>query len=91
MAMTPQELERMNRLEKLVESLVRVENVPFIENIGRRAGTGVMSDTISANTTILKNVNEGGVAVYNVAKVPDGKLQIKLSTGEIKFIGIYNS
>lgn len=36
MAMTPQELDRMNKLEKLVMSLYRVENVDFIANINRR-------------------------------------------------------
>jgi hypothetical protein len=36
MAMTPQELQRMEKLEKLVISLYRVENVEFIKNINRR-------------------------------------------------------
>jgi hypothetical protein len=36
MAMTPQELDRMNKLEKLVMSLYRVESVEFIKNINRR-------------------------------------------------------
>jgi hypothetical protein len=36
MAMTPQELDRMDKLEKLVMALYRVENVEFIKNINRR-------------------------------------------------------
>ena len=36
MAMTPQELERMNKLETLVTSLLRVESVPFINALERR-------------------------------------------------------
>ena len=36
MAMTPQELERMNKLETLVNSLLRVESVPFINALERR-------------------------------------------------------
>lgn len=36
MSMSPQELERMNKLEQLVMSLVRVENVEFIKNMNRR-------------------------------------------------------
>ena len=34
--MTPQELDRMNKLEQLVMSLLRVENVEFIKNVERR-------------------------------------------------------
>ena len=34
--MTPQELERMNKLETLVNSLLRVESVPFINALERR-------------------------------------------------------
>jgi hypothetical protein len=36
MAMTPQELQRMDKLEKLVTSLLRAENVEFVKNIERR-------------------------------------------------------
>ena len=36
MAMTPQELNRMNKLETLVTSLLRVESVPFINALERR-------------------------------------------------------
>jgi len=36
MAMTPQELERMNQLETLVTSLLNVENVAFIGALERR-------------------------------------------------------
>ena len=34
--MSPQELERMNKLEKLVTSLMSVENVAFIGALERR-------------------------------------------------------
>lgn len=36
MAMTQQELDRMNKLETLVNSLMRAENVPFINALERR-------------------------------------------------------
>ena len=36
MSMSPQELERMNKLEKLVTSLLNVQNVAFIGSLERR-------------------------------------------------------
>jgi hypothetical protein len=54
MAMTPQELERMTKLEQLVQSLVKAENVPFIESITRRL---VDSFNIPVNLNDLADVN----------------------------------
>ena len=90
--MTPQELARMDRLEKLVQSLVRVENVPFIKNAERRlAVAGITSETPGVATTILKTVNEAGASTYSVAKLYDAKVEITLSDGSTRFIGVYNS
>lgn len=43
MAMSSQERERMNKLEALVMSLYRVENVEFIGNINRRISFPTLS------------------------------------------------
>lgn len=91
--MTPQEKQEFDELKKIVESLVRVENVPFIESIKRRGAVtgGVKSGTTLSASTITTTINEAGVAVKNVAKVPDGKLTVTLSDGTTKYIPIYNS
>ena len=56
--MTPQELERMNELETLVTSLLRVENVPFIQALERRLN--FVSGTISLGD--LSNVDGADTA-----------------------------
>ena len=89
--MSPQEKTEFEQLKALVNALVRVENVPFIQNIQRKVDLGVTSGTEIAATTILKAVSEGGLSSYNVAKVPDAKVPIVLSNGQIKYIGVYNS
>lgn len=90
--MTPEDRQRLDTLEKLVQELYRVENVEFIENIKRRGGTGMKSDTIAAATTITTAVrNAADNGSENVAKVPDGKLKVTLSDGSVKYIGLYNS
>lgn len=58
MAMSPQELERMQKLEKLVESLLRVENIDFIKNLERRLN--FISGTISLND--LSDVDTSGAS-----------------------------
>lgn len=89
--MTPQEKQRLETLEKLVNSLLSVTNVPFIESLNRRLSTGIIDEDLFAATTISQAVDEGGVATYSVAKVPDGKLSITLTDGTVKYIGVYNS
>lgn len=48
--MTPQEQERMDKLEKTVNSLVNVINVPFIEQIKRRIVTAEVETQLSTLT-----------------------------------------
>ena len=58
MAMTPQELDRMNKLETLVNSLVQVENVSFIGALERRLD--FLSSTISLDDlTNVEGANTG--------------------------------
>ena len=89
--MSPQEKTEFEKLKALVNALVRVENVSFIQNIERKVDLGVTSNTETVATTILKSVSESGSASYNVAKEPDAKVPIVLSNGQIKYIGVYNS
>lgn len=89
--MSPQEKQRLVKLEQIVDSLLKVTNVPFIETLNRRLSSGIVDEDISVATSISKSVNEAGVTTYSVAKVPDNKLSITLTDGTIKYIGIYNS
>jgi hypothetical protein len=93
MSMTPQERQEFEILKRKVESLERVENIPFIENIKRRvAVTGITSGAITAATSITESVrNSADTGSETVAKDYDGKLQVTLSDGTVKYIGIYNS
>lgn len=56
MAMTPQEKDRMDKLERLVMSLVHVENVEFIKSAERRlnflSGTFALADASDVVSTI---------------------------------------
>lgn len=90
--MTPEERNRLDKLEKLVNSLLNVENVPFIGNLERRVATGIVDEsTTTTVTSILKAVNESGSSTYNVAKVPDRKVGVTFTDGTSGFIGVYNS
>lgn len=70
MAMSPQELERMQKLEKLVESLLRVENIDFIKNLERRlnflSGTFALEDATDVEGT--GSPSSGQVLKYSSGK-----------------------
>lgn len=86
MAMTPQEKERMDRLEKLVTALLRVENVEFIKNLERRLNfTKVLSSNKALNSEDV-TINEAGVATSTVLDDPDGWIKL----GVNKNIPVYN-
>ena len=63
MAMTPQELNRMNKLETLVNSLMRAENVPFINALERRL------DFLSSAITLDDLTNVEGANSATTGKV----------------------
>lgn len=64
--MTPEERQRFETLERLVQSLLRVENVEFIKNAERRlnfvSGTLALGDLSDVDTTGQSN---GEVLKYN--------------------------
>lgn len=53
--MTPEERNRMEKMEKLLDSILRVENVPFIESLQQRldffTGTPKLSDLSDVENT----------------------------------------
>lgn len=92
MAMTPEELTRLTNLETLVGTLLRVENVPFIENIKRRGSNGIKEDGVTSPTSITQLVRSSdGLSTVNVCKVPDQKLKIVLPTGTVYYLPAFTS
>ena len=94
MAMTPEEQKRFTELENLVKSILRVENVSFIENGKRRIakpllGDGLQKDTTGNTSGMTKFVNEGGVSTYSVAKAFTGSITIEDSLGNTYKLGYY--
>jgi hypothetical protein len=83
--------KKIEDLEKRLKALERVENVPFIKTLIRRF-TYLVSNAESVPTSITTSVrNAAGTGTTNVAAVPDGKLEIELSNGTIKYIAVYDS
>lgn len=79
-------------LEARVSSLERGENVAFLKNIERRAGSGIKAGTETAATSIDTTVrNSAGTGTEIVAKRFDNKRQIILQDGTVEYIGTYNS
>ena len=64
--MTPEQLQRLERLEKMVEALHKVEDVQFLENIIRRIDIPSFLREIRLND--LKDVNVVGVTNGQVIK-----------------------
>jgi len=56
MSMSPQELERINKLEKLVASMMTVENLAFKSSLERRLDIPFqLSDATNVSNTIPTN------------------------------------
>lgn len=94
MAMTPQEQERFERLETLVDSLLKVENVPFIENGQRRIARPILGESIQKESTggtsgVLQSVDEAGIGTYSVAKAFTGTITIEDADGNTFKLGHY--
>ena len=67
--MTPQERTEFEQLKKLVEQLVRVEHVPFIENAKRRIVGAEVTDALSSfDLEDLRNVTITGLSSGQVLK-----------------------
>lgn len=89
--MTPEFRQEWERYKRKIDAIYSVQDVSFIENIGRRAFGSVKTEASQDPASILKGVNEGGSSSYSVAKEFDGKVPFYLSDGTKKFIGVYDS
>lgn len=94
--MSPEEKNRFETLEKLVQSLLRVENVSFIENGKRRIAAPVLGDGVQKFSTgstagVLKAVSESGASSYNVAQAFNGTITIEDATGNRYKLGYYTA
>jgi hypothetical protein len=88
--MTPEQ-QKLEELERRLKAIERVENIPFMKSLIRRM-TFIESGTEGDATSITQNVrNSAGTGTVDVAKVPDGKLEIELTDGTIRYIAVYNS
>lgn len=93
--MTPDEKNRLETLETLVQSLLKVENVPFIENGKRRIAQPVLGDSVQRESTggtsgLLQSVDEAGAGTYNVGVAPTGSIVLKDSDNNTYKIATYN-
>ena len=91
MAMTPEERTEFDEMKRKLDSIARVEDVPFIENIKRRGGQGLRSDGTGTLSTIVKSVSEGGAASYDVCDAPDAKLKIVTASGTVYYLPAFTS
>jgi len=73
--MSPQERQEFNALKKLVETLLKAENVVFIQNLNRRLE--VDGNPSSKGATVENvSINEAGVATKTALGAPDGFIMI---------------
>ena len=101
MAMSEQERREFEELKRIVSTLVRVENVPFIETAKRRIAVPALNDlglseVISKNTTgntsgVTQTVNESGSSSYNVADEYIGTITVSDTDGNLYKLGYYNA
>ena len=84
--MSPQERLEFEQMKLTIRQLREVLDVPFIENIKRRAVVPGVTD--STTTSVLKSVSEGGASTYNVAKAYDKALILSIGNTDYK-IGVY--
>jgi hypothetical protein len=90
--MPPELFATIEDLQQRLAALESVENISFIKNVQRRAGTGLRQGTSTVPSSITQTVRDSsGTTTVNVAKVPDNKRQIILSDGSVEYVGTYLS
>ena len=97
--MSPEQLREFNTMKAELEALARVLDVPFIEEAKRRIVKPYIESisldeflarvSVGNTSGVLKSVNEGGSATYNVAEAFDGSMIIKGTDGTTYKIGYY--
>ena len=99
--MSPAQLLEFNTMKAQLEALTRVLDVPFIEEAKRRIVKPYVASisldeflarvSVGNTSGVLKSVNEGGSATYNVAEAFDGSMIIKGTDGTTYKIGYYTT
>lgn len=90
--MTPEELKRLEEVERQLVALNNNATIPF--DIGEAMKARILGDagvaTVSTKSASSedKSVNEAGVLSYSVLNSPDGFLQVTL-LGNIYYIPYY--
>ena len=92
--MSPQERLEFQQMKLKLKQLSEVIDVPFIENIKRRAVVPVLEAGLilfegdSTTAGVLRSVNEAGAGIYNVADAYDDAVITKINGIDYK-IGVY--
>lgn len=90
--MTPEELERLERIEELLKSVALVEDPDFIDNIKRRGGQGLRTDgTTSASTITISVRNAADDGSETVCDNPDTKLKVVTPAGTVYYLPAFTS
>ena len=93
--------QEFNQMKQDITTIKQVMDVPFIENIKRRAVnprlvelglTKAIIKVSEGNTSgVLQSVNEGGSGSYSVAAEFDGTLTVQDADGNTYKLGYYTA
>ena len=90
--MTPEQLQQFNEMKRILQNVVAVEDVQFIENVKRRTGKGLTEDGTTSASTITQSVrNSTDTGSADVCAEPDTKLKIITATGTVYFLPAFTS
>jgi hypothetical protein len=91
--MTPEQLQRLETIEKTLKDIKEVLDISFIKNLERRVKfEKITSDGETVATSITQAVrNAADTGSVNVAAEPDTKLKIILENGDVLYLPAYNS
>lgn len=78
--MTPQERQEFDELKRIVDTLVRVENVPFVENMKRRL------DINGAVHLAINQASLNDIGDVDITSVTNGQVLKWTTTGDDRWI-----
>lgn len=84
--MTPEEKNRLDKLEKLVFSMVRGESLELVKNLERQMNFTLIQTSSKAQDSEDVTIDEAGVSTKVALDDPDGWIKV----GPNKNIPIYN-
>ena len=76
MAMTSEERSRFEKLERLVNTLLHVENLQFIKSVERNIDLNLIEPSGKAASAENISINEAGIATKSVLGPPDGWVKL---------------